>query len=159
MFELRTFIQIVRLIGDLAITSVAARLLMRRDRCAAATAVAPVDEGHSTPDNRDSPVCIQKVSVRVRSMMRQTASLTRMHLLLLSATLSASVLQAAERPNILFLLSDDHSYPYLGCYGSKDVLTPNLAGNKEYVQIEREFKQALTEKMVLDWDFLPTPLR
>lgn len=33
---------------------------------------------------------------------------------------------AAARPNILFLLSDDHSYPYLGCYGNKDVQTPNL---------------------------------
>ncbi len=33
---------------------------------------------------------------------------------------------AATKPNILFLLSDDHSYPYLGCYGNKDVLTPNL---------------------------------
>jgi len=32
----------------------------------------------------------------------------------------------ALRPNILFLLSDDHSYPYLGCYGNKDVQTPNL---------------------------------
>ncbi len=33
---------------------------------------------------------------------------------------------AAQKPNILFLLSDDHSYPYLGCYGNKDVRTPNL---------------------------------
>jgi len=33
---------------------------------------------------------------------------------------------AAEKPNILFLLSDDHSYPYLGCYGNKDMRTPNL---------------------------------
>ena len=33
---------------------------------------------------------------------------------------------AADRPNILFLLSDDHSYPYLGCYGNPDVRTPNL---------------------------------
>jgi arylsulfatase A-like enzyme len=33
---------------------------------------------------------------------------------------------AADRPNILFLLSDDHSAPYLGCYGSPDVRTPNL---------------------------------
>jgi len=34
--------------------------------------------------------------------------------------------RAAEKPNILFLLSDDHSYPYLGCYGNKDVRTPNI---------------------------------
>jgi len=33
---------------------------------------------------------------------------------------------AAERPNILFLLSDDHSAPYLGCYGNPDVRTPAL---------------------------------
>ena len=26
---------------------------------------------------------------------------------------------ASKRPNILFLLSDDHSYPYLGCYGNR----------------------------------------
>jgi arylsulfatase A-like enzyme len=23
----------------------------------------------------------------------------------------------AKRPNVLLVLSDDHSYPYLGCYG------------------------------------------
>lgn len=32
----------------------------------------------------------------------------------------------ANRPNILFILSDDHSVPYLGCYGNKDLKTPNL---------------------------------
>lgn len=31
-----------------------------------------------------------------------------------------------ERPNILFLLSDDHSYPYLSCYGDTNVKTPTL---------------------------------
>ena len=30
------------------------------------------------------------------------------------------------RPNVLFLLSDDHSYPYLGCYGTPDLTTPHL---------------------------------
>jgi arylsulfatase A-like enzyme len=35
-------------------------------------------------------------------------------------------LSAAEKPNILFLLSDDHSVPYLGCYGNPDVRTPTL---------------------------------
>ena len=31
---------------------------------------------------------------------------------------------AADRPNILFLLSDDHSYPFLSCYGDTNVKTP-----------------------------------
>lgn len=30
------------------------------------------------------------------------------------------------RPNILFVLSDDHSYPFLHCYGRKEMKTPNL---------------------------------
>lgn len=32
----------------------------------------------------------------------------------------------AAKPNILFLLSDDHSYPFLSCYGDKNVKTPTL---------------------------------
>jgi arylsulfatase A-like enzyme len=35
----------------------------------------------------------------------------------------------------------------------------NLAGKPRYKEAELELKRALTEKMVLDWDFLPTPLR
>jgi arylsulfatase A-like enzyme len=35
----------------------------------------------------------------------------------------------------------------------------NLAGQAAYRQTEQELKRALTERMVLDWDFLPTPLR
>ncbi|MEI7729655.1 MAG: sulfatase-like hydrolase/transferase [Verrucomicrobiota bacterium] len=37
--------------------------------------------------------------------------------------------QAADtprKPNILFVLSDDHSYPFLGCYGTAEMKTPNL---------------------------------
>lgn len=30
------------------------------------------------------------------------------------------------RPNILLLLSDDHSYPFVGCYGDDNVATPTL---------------------------------
>jgi arylsulfatase A-like enzyme len=33
---------------------------------------------------------------------------------------------AAQKPNILFLLSDDHSYPFLSCYGDSNVKTPTL---------------------------------
>lgn len=31
-----------------------------------------------------------------------------------------------DRPNILLLLSDDHSVPHLGCYGTSNVPTPHL---------------------------------
>ena len=31
---------------------------------------------------------------------------------------------AGERPNVLFILSDDQSYPYLSCYGDGNVRTP-----------------------------------
>src|SRR3954466_8224101 len=49
-----------------------------------------------------------------------------MRQLFLSLFLAVVATQAADKPNILFLLSDDHSYPYLGCYGNPDVRTPNL---------------------------------
>jgi arylsulfatase A-like enzyme len=44
---------------------------------------------------------------------------------LLLAPLAA--LNAAEpKLNVLLILSDDQSYPHVGCYGNKDVMTPNL---------------------------------
>lgn len=43
-------------------------------------------------------------------------------LALACATASA----AQTKPNILFLLSDDHSYPFLSCYGDRNVRTPTL---------------------------------
>jgi N-sulfoglucosamine sulfohydrolase len=33
---------------------------------------------------------------------------------------------AEQRPNILFILSDDHSYPFIHCYGREEMKTPNL---------------------------------
>jgi N-sulfoglucosamine sulfohydrolase len=46
------------------------------------------------------------------------------------ALLAAAVLgpdaRAADRPNILVVLSDDHSAPHAGCYGNKDIRTPNI---------------------------------
>ena len=43
--------------------------------------------------------------------------------LLLALSLAASS-AAAGKPNVLFLLSDDHSYPFLSTYGSPNVKTP-----------------------------------
>ena len=48
-----------------------------------------------------------------------------MRLSLLLALALAPLLPAAP-PNIVFVLSDDHSYPFLGCYGRGDLKTPSL---------------------------------
>jgi arylsulfatase A-like enzyme len=45
--------------------------------------------------------------------------------LLVAVLLSASV-HAARRPNLVFILTDNHGAWTLGCYGNKDIRTPNL---------------------------------
>jgi arylsulfatase A-like enzyme len=49
--------------------------------------------------------------------------LTRRHF---AATLSATALAAARKPNIIFLLADDLGVGDLGCYGQKILKTPNI---------------------------------
>lgn len=50
---------------------------------------------------------------------------------------------AAPAPNILFILSDDHSYPYLGAYGASWMSTPNLDQfAREGMLFERAFTAA-----------------
>jgi arylsulfatase A-like enzyme len=44
----------------------------------------------------------------------------------LAALLLATLAGAAERPNLLVVLTDDHSAPHVGCYGNRDIRTPTL---------------------------------
>ncbi|HYF36953.1 MAG TPA: sulfatase-like hydrolase/transferase, partial [Prosthecobacter sp.] len=61
--------------------------------------------------------------------------------LLLALLLLAAPVMAAERMNVLFLMSDDLR-PHLGCYGNAQVKTPNLdALAKAGVKFERAFVQ------------------
>src|SRR5512138_2885762 len=56
---------------------------------------------------------------------RRTLSLTFAHLCAVGLGLLAAMnVPGAQKPNILFLLSDDHSYPHLTCYGDPNVSTP-----------------------------------
>jgi len=60
-------------------------------------------------------------------------------------TFSASAKQASkDKPNVILILSDDHSYPHVGCYGDANVLkyniTPNLdAFAKQGLRFERAY--------------------
>ncbi|MEN6323224.1 MAG: sulfatase [Proteiniphilum sp.] len=70
-----------------------------------------------------------------------------------------------ERPNILLILSDDHSFPYLGCYGNSDLKTPNIDKiAKEGIRFNRAYTTApqsvpsrasiMTGRNVLDVEML-----
>lgn len=64
----------------------------------------------------------------------------------LAATLAApAILRGAQAPppNIMLVLSDDHSMPHLGCMGNNVIQTPRLdAFAKEGIRLERMFTAA-----------------
>ena len=62
-------------------------------------------------------------------MSKQQTQILKIFCLSLAILMASGLYQtlhSADRPNILLILSDDHSFPYLGCYGNQDMFTPNL---------------------------------
>ncbi len=64
--------------------------------------------------------------------------------LLIIVLLSTVAIRAAETPpNVLIILSDDQSAPHLGCYGNKDIHTPNIDKlASEGMRFERAYQTA-----------------
>jgi N-sulfoglucosamine sulfohydrolase len=64
----------------------------------------------------------------------------RLVLSLCAALLLCTSARAAEKPNILLVLSDDQSWAHLGCYGNTDIKTPNIdAFAKDAVRFDRYY--------------------
>ena len=55
----------------------------------------------------------------------------RLFITLLGLFVSCVWVRAADKPNVIFLLTDDQSSYSLGCYGNKDVKTPHVDGLSE----------------------------
>ncbi|MCI0699869.1 MAG: sulfatase [Planctomycetia bacterium] len=61
-------------------------------------------------------------------------------LALLALFALSPIASAAEKPNILLVLSDDQSWAHLGCYGNTDIKTPNIdAFAKDAVRFDRYY--------------------
>lgn len=73
--------------------------------------------------------------------MRSLALITAAILCLLGTFDSRA--RAAERPNVLIILSDDHSAAHVGCFGNDDVKTPVLDGlGQDGIRFDRAYVTA-----------------
>ncbi|MGI9429678.1 MAG: sulfatase-like hydrolase/transferase, partial [Bythopirellula sp.] len=58
--------------------------------------------------------------------MSTNCSIVRLLIALVVLTSSVAALAKSERPNIVFIFSDDHAYQAISAYGSKLTQTPNI---------------------------------
>src|SRR2546421_633742 len=58
--------------------------------------------------------------------MQRREFLTSLGAAAVAATAMPAQTARARKPNIIFIMADDLGYADLGCYGQKDVMTPNL---------------------------------
>ena len=82
-----------------------------------------------TPEKHDVIFSlVAGAAIRMNSGMNLRRSFARLASLslLLAPCLASSFAATPAKPNILFILSDDHSYPFLSCYGDTNVRTPAL---------------------------------
>lgn len=62
-----------------------------------------------------------------------------------SFVVSGDEVTSNQRPNVILILSDDHSYPHAGCYGDSNILTNNITPNLDRLANEGMcFEQAYT---------------
>src|SRR5437763_1581842 len=76
-----------------------------------------------------SPTAPNTRPAKKPARQRTGSILACLALLVWDAALSAQdvkPLAPQKRPNILVVLSDDHSVPHVGCYDNPDIRTPNL---------------------------------
>jgi N-sulfoglucosamine sulfohydrolase len=80
-----------------------------------------------------------RIAVTVMTMTFRRTCLAPFLVLILPAALSAQ----PARPNVLLVLSDDHSAAHVGAYGNPDIKTPNLdAFAKEGMRLDRMYVAA-----------------
>jgi hypothetical protein len=97
--------------------------------CLTRTAVACVSPGGAfvslyAPNDRGRRSSPQPQRAEIEPSMKPRP----INLLLVALLLGslAQLVAAESKPNVLLILSDDHSYPHVGCYGNTDIMTPNL---------------------------------